>query len=417
MLRNRELMKRMEDFGSRGGKVFSLTLPSFEERDEIPRILRNNGRPVSLDENSLCKIDKLIYKDIPMTDKRKQYWVAGLELVNLKNIRHTEIDFRRPDGEPYQIVCITGEAGEGKTILAQALGLSIASAGALIKAVENPHDWCFDGKNPASVRASVQNGAGNLFEVGFDIPLGVDEFELGKSWKKRAKKLLEMRRKDPFFLLPFGYGEFRDSRGKKVLKVKADQNFIQFDAIGTLVDHDRCLPTIDAMIRTLYNNYREYYENLETRVRHLTKGGMLLEGLDESLNFLFQTRNGTFGPDKLSAGHRMLLELLLNIQYQQMLLGIDPDRTIDQRHLLIIDYFESHLAPDLQLNLLKGLYDFFPNCQFFLTTNSTFVVEQMKKHDLDGLLLQAGRRKDGTLQIDRVDPSKWKKGFKRTSGR
>ncbi|MGN0877964.1 MAG: AAA family ATPase [Oligosphaeraceae bacterium] len=87
--------------------------------------------------------------------------------------------------------------------------------------------------------------------------------------------------------------------------------------------------------------------------------------------------------DQLSDGEKCLLALVGDLARRlAMANGRQTDNPLDRHGVVLIDEIDLHLHPEWQRIILPRLLDTFPNCQFFITTHSPLVLNQLQPANL-----------------------------------
>jgi len=134
--------------------------------------------------------------------------------------------------------------------------------------------------------------------------------------------------------------------------------------------------------------------------RFIEDNGLKIE--NEKGKFYFK-HNGQhlFKLDELSEGYRNSVVLLGDILFKVFGIGKTP-KSVDG--IILIDEFDRHLHPRLQMSLVNKLSDEFPNIQFILTTHNPMAILDRKPDEITVIYEEDGivkTKKDiGTKHID-----------------
>ena len=97
-------------------------------------------------------------------------------------------------------------------------------------------------------------------------------------------------------------------------------------------------------------------------------------------------KNGeTFRVDELSDGEKCYLTLVGDIARRLAICNPALDNPLDGGGIILIDELELHLHPSWQCEAIDKLRDVFPNCQFFITTHSPHIVQNLRLDKNDSL--------------------------------
>ena len=93
-------------------------------------------------------------------------------------------------------------------------------------------------------------------------------------------------------------------------------------------------------------------------------------------------KNGVkFDIKELSDGEKCYFSLVADIARQLATANTGLGNPLEGQGIILIDEIDLHLHPRWQSEILSGLTSTFPNCQFFITTHSPFVVSNVKKNE------------------------------------
>ncbi|MDE5795419.1 MAG: AAA family ATPase [Muribaculaceae bacterium] len=97
-------------------------------------------------------------------------------------------------------------------------------------------------------------------------------------------------------------------------------------------------------------------------------------------------KNGeVFRVEDLSDGEKCYLTLIGDIARRLAICNPALDNPLDGVGIVLIDELELHLHPSWQSEAIDKLRSIFPNCQFFITTHSPHIVQNLRLEDDDSL--------------------------------
>lgn len=148
-----------------------------------------------------------------------------------------------------------------------------------------------------------------------------------------------------------------------------DQRSLLIDSSGLPIDdksrvrRDDSIPPFEVLLRRFGDARipRADFKNLVAEI-HFTP------------RIRVDTRNGPLLLSQMSDGEKRLFSIFVDIARQ---LSISRNRTPVERipAIVLIDEIDVHLHPKWQRQVVPGLEDLFPACQFIATTHSPFVVQ------------------------------------------
>lgn len=126
------------------------------------------------------------------------------------------------------------------------------------------------------------------------------------------------------------------------------------------------------VVRKAISKVMEGYGDLHTRRK--TPAGFELR------------KNGeTFRVEDLSDGEKCYLTLIGDIARRLAICNPALDNPLDGVGIVLIDELELHLHPSWQCEAIDKLREVFPNCQFFISTHSPHIVQNLRLDDNDSL--------------------------------
>ena len=105
--------------------------------------------------------------------------------------------------------------------------------------------------------------------------------------------------------------------------------------------------------------------------------------------------------DQLSDGEKCLLALVGDLARRFAIANENKSiNALDGKGVVLIDEIDLHLHPEWQRMMIPRLLETFPNCQFFISTHSPLVINQLKPENLFML-----RNSGNELAVSRPDAS------------
>lgn len=95
----------------------------------------------------------------------------------------------------------------------------------------------------------------------------------------------------------------------------------------------------------------------------------------------------SFNIKELSDGEKCYFILVADIARQLAMTNLSLDNPLYGEGIILIDEVDLHLHPQWQSEVITKLTTIFPNCQFFVTTHSPFVVSNVKSYEADKFVL------------------------------
>lgn len=103
--------------------------------------------------------------------------------------------------------------------------------------------------------------------------------------------------------------------------------------------------------------------------------------------FVIDKGNETFFFDTLSDGEKAYMALVADIARRLAMTHPNAEDPFVCSAIILIDEIDLHLHPSWQRDVLPRMREVFPQCQFFVTTHSPFVLTNVKSTDGDKLIL------------------------------
>ena len=336
--------------------------------------------------------------------------------VRLKDVRcfgDVVIDLSK--SEPGTSVLIAGNNGLGKSAILRAIGMGLCdhdSAASLLRELEG--DFV---RKQAEEKRTVREGERHA-EIEIDL---VDQHArlwtittTVTEWKELIIDTVDQTycldgKKQQFKTFnSFWNGLFVAAYGAG-LRTTGTAKFSDYftpDAVYSLFKYDAPLQDPEIAWRRLIAASRRASKRrkkitaaqVDRNISELLKYVLDLDHLDPNAQILLEpngiyikANNELIPLDAMGDGHKSLVKVtldilvwyLLKINYDKMEKGEDRDWipiSIDQegrpavQGIVIIDEIEQHLHPKLQRQILKRLYEKFPNVQFIMTTHSPLCV-------------------------------------------
>lgn len=124
-------------------------------------------------------------------------------------------------------------------------------------------------------------------------------------------------------------------------------------------------------------------EAVRQAVESILPGYARLTVRREPLRMEITKADRTLRIDQLSDGEKCLLALIGDLARRLAMANGRQTGTPLHRHgVVLIDELDLHLHPEWQRMILPRLLDTFPNCQFFITTHSPLVLNQLQPANL-----------------------------------
>lgn len=135
------------------------------------------------------------------------------------------------------------------------------------------------------------------------------------------------------------------------------------------LEEDIQLKAVKKALESILPGFGRFHVSREPRSFMLTKG-------DVELSI-----------EQLSDGEKCYLTLVGDIARMLSMANPLSPTPLSGTGCVLIDEIDLHLHPRWQSEVVSRLSDIFPNCQFFLTTHSTFVVSNVKSFENDHFIL------------------------------
>ncbi len=127
------------------------------------------------------------------------------------------------------------------------------------------------------------------------------------------------------------------------------------------------------------------------------------KSVNENYDPIFTTVHGTVPFNELSGGMQSVVHIVFSIIDGVSQIRRESENIFDEDALVLIDEIESHLHPEWQRTIVRGLTKMFPRCQFILTTHSPLIVSSCEPKEVVHLTQSAGDDGDGNGQIEARD--------------
>ncbi len=324
---------------------------------------------------------------------------------DFRGVKHVEIDFFGPDGQPRPVTAIFGDNGSGKTTVLQAIALTMSLQ---TKAIRDPTEFQWHGfiaermKTLGETRvlltiefgadeitaACGSDGVASLMRQGRTIPerTSADSIFDG-TWARISSDLL-----DPSDIPSRHCSRFRELAGGTT-RLGDVFWFDQFrglpgaggtnGAAGEPSDSGQSwLAGVDDLRRRLISMWTYHLQpiresgpdripELEQRLARIWPGTTIRglqprrSSVDDSLDaywFMFERNGRVFELSEMSSGEQAVFPLLYRF------LRLDINHSI-----VLIDELELHLHPPEQQALLAALPKLGNDCQFIITSHSQYL--------------------------------------------
>ena len=193
--------------------------------------------------------------------------------------------------------------------------------------------------------------------VGYGVDRAINSADIPKHLHKQTEIQLEDIYKDAFQVTVNFRTFFEWYRAME----SDDDYFYRHD--GEMYNANRQLQAV----RNAFERAMPGYRNLHIRRRPTA---LVLE--KNGNEFYFQ---------ELSDGEKCYFSLIADIARRLAIANPDIDEPLNGEGVVLIDEIDLHLHPKWQVEVLTKLTEIFPNCQFFITTHSPFVVSNITRED------------------------------------
>lgn len=331
--------------------------------------------------------------------------LSTLEIVNFRSIRRIELSCKPG------VNVIAGVNGAGKSTLLSAIEILLS--------------WV-----KARIRLRSSNGVYTAFS---DISHGADFSLLAASASEPDGLCWEIARVSPGYRGKDRHKselakltEYADSLVEEFERVPEGVNlpmFVKYSVNRSLIDiptHVHKKHVLDAMslyegkidgesnLRSFFEWFRERediereereerrsfdYEDSQLQAvrkaisRVMSGYGDLHTRRKAPAGFELRKNGETFRVEELSDGEKCYLTLVGDIARRLAICNPALDNPLEGVGVVLIDELELHLHPSWQCEAIDKLRDVFPNCQFFITTHSPHVVQNLRLDKDDGLVV------------------------------
>lgn len=319
------------------------------------------------------------------------------------------------------ISSLTFECGRGINVIA---GINGAGKTSVLSALEIAISW-------AKARIRQKNGQGQYPEAA-DIKLGTQSSSIRVSTFPPEEISWEISRSLPTFrgTRPKSdltcLTEYADRKAEDYAANHGQTNlpmFVKYSVNRSLIDipaHVHKKHLLDAMslysgrldggsnLRSFFEWFRERediereereerksfeYQDLQLKaVRKaistvLPEYGELKTRRKSPIGFELRKKNQVLRVEQLSDGEKCYLTLVGDIARRLTICNPKLTNPLEGEGIVLIDELELHLHPKWQGESIDRLRMVFPNCQFFITTHSAHIVQNLRLNDEDKLLV------------------------------
>lgn len=343
--------------------------------------------------------------------------IHRLDISNFRSIRSSEMNFG------IGINVITGVNGAGKTSVLNAIEIMLSWVKTRMRLKTGAGQYPeFGDISQGAVACAITAYAGNEDNLSWGIVRVGREFRGPERPKSDLNMLTSYADKIA--------EEFHNSKGQisMPMVVKYSVNRSQID----VPTHVRKKPVLDAMalyeerldagsnLRGFYEWFRER-EDLEREI-HEERGNFEYEDFQlkavrkaissvmdgyghlhtrrrASAGFEIRKDGKVFRVDQLSDGEKCYLSLIGDIARRLAICNPVLDNPLEGEGIVLIDELELHLHPKWQGEAIDRFRRVFPNCQFFITTHSPHIVQNLRLSENDTLrVMDNGDSYDITMQ-------------------
>lgn len=137
--------------------------------------------------------------------------------------------------------------------------------------------------------------------------------------------------------------------------------------------------------------YKQVYAHILRALDLLFQPLNILE-INTSGNIIFQDEvtGEKMDVDMLSDGFKSLFSIIGAIIMRLSIMGGDDENPFYMNEaIVLIDEIDCHIHPRWQRNIIPGLKQLFPNCQYIVSTHSPYILESVQEYEI----LQIGEKR------------------------
>ena len=130
-----------------------------------------------------------------------------------------------------------------------------------------------------------------------------------------------------------------------------------------------------------------YYEDNQLRVvkeaiEKVVSGFTNLRIRRESQSMIIEKNGIELDVNQLSDGEKCLIALVGDLSRRLAIANYNSRKPLEGDGIILIDEIDLHLHPEWQRRIIPLLKETFPNCQFFVSTHSPLVLNNLKPNNL-----------------------------------
>ncbi len=333
-------------------------------------------------------------------------YIKEIKLQNVKSFDDTTIDFTKLNGKVRKWTAFIGVNGVGKSILLQAITLSLIGDQPLLSdLLPYPNYWVRKGAPMGKIEAivSLTNSDNNSIYKSQDFHLKYfvipdDNVKVnGKSilgpriipdssnvQNSRFTDILYRRKRSAVFC---SYGPFRRLPSEAELRSNVgSQRFRQLNNLATMFNPDVVMDNIENWMVDLDYEKLKFRDMLSSKM--LSKAidtlstiipGVHFAGIHKNRKVMFNTSSGRVPLSELSDGYRSIISWVLNLVMKMIESNPSLKNPLRGEGVVLVDELELHLHPEGQRKIVIWLRKTFPNVQFIVSSHSPFVAQALKK--------------------------------------
>lgn len=133
-----------------------------------------------------------------------------------------------------------------------------------------------------------------------------------------------------------------------------------------------------------------YYEDNQLRVvkeaiEKVVSGFTNLRVRRESQSMVIEKDGYEINVEQLSDGEKCLIALIGDLSRRLAIVNNHSSKPLEGEGIILIDEIDLHLHPEWQRKIIPLLKETFPNCQFFISTHSPLVLNNLTPNNLYSL--------------------------------
>lgn len=339
-------------------------------------------------------------------------YIKQIKLHNVKCFDDLTLDFIDDSNKIRKWTAFLGINGVGKSILLQAITLSLTGDPALIHdLVPNSHYWVRKHKEMGTIDviASVTNESTNFKQRDFHLrylvlsqdtkiknqmfpPRIIPDPE--HDGHQRFYEFIDNRRNRAIFC---SYGPYR-RLPNKLEKQSGIRDFASFNSIASMFYSDVLFIDLNEWLKDL--DYRQIKFKDKTAEKLFSQAIKTLSSVIPRTKFdsinkrgeaMFVTPSGIVPFSELSDGFRSIISWVLNLFISIVEANSNKDNPLHSEGVVLVDELDLHLHPQGQRKIVDWLRKTFPNIQFIVSSHSPFIAQSLKQGELFVLKTQRGK--------------------------